>query len=455
MNVAALRAERAKSVDKLTALQEFDDLTPEQVAEWDAVKAEIKKIDAKVTRALEVQEFEAGQARPVGETGGEGVRKAAPGVGHNSGHKVYAKAEDDPYKKDPSLIVGAMIKMVASAKGDVFRALDFAEARYGADHEVTRACAIAKALNTTSGSAGGFVVPPEFVEQIIPLLYNKTAVRKAGCVTMPMPNGTMTVPKMTGGSQAYWVGEGLPIGTSQPSFGQIVATAHKLAALVPITNDQLKYAVPTFDAMVRDDLATQIALAEDSAFLRGNGLQFMPKGLDSIVLASNQKISNATPTFGTINTELTQLVTTLENANIPMDRGAFIMAPRVKNSLMNLQNQQGQYIYRDEMRGGTLNGYKFFSTAQIPTNLIVGPNADCSEIYFADFAQCMILEARSLEFSISTEAMFQDALGNLVSTFQNDMTLIRGILAEDFQVRYDNAVATLSGVRWGASGTGT
>jgi HK97 family phage major capsid protein len=433
MNVAELQAARAKSFDIMAALGELDVLTPAQVADYDKAKADVKAYDEQIERKRETQAMMAKAARPVG-----------------SG--VAAQVKNDPYEKDPSLIIGAMIKMVAKAKGDVIRAFDYAEAAYGASHPVTEAMGQSKALNTATGSAGGFVVPPDFVDYIIPLLYAKTVVRRAGALVQPMPNGTMSIPKMTGGSAAYWIGEAKAISESAPTFGQVVATAHKLAALVPISNDQMRYATPQFDGMVRNDLAMQIALAEDAAAIRGAGTAYSPKGLLTYCLASQTIASNPNYTTATVNNELAGAITRLELANLPLEKVGWLMSPRTKNYLLNIQNANGFYIYREEMTElKTLLGYPFFTTTQIPINLVVGPNADCSEIYLCDFGETMILESRQLEFAISTEGVYVDANGQMQSAFQNDLTIIRGIMAEDFQLRHDQAVAIITGVRWSPS----
>ena len=427
-----LLASRASQITTMTTLAAIARPTAEQVKNYDDAKGEVTALDAQITRLKETQDAMAKAALPVA-----GATIKAP-----------AAPKTDAYERDPSIVVGGMLKMIAMAKGSVHNAVDYAVGIYGENHPVTKAMMEAKALNTTSGSAGGFLVPPDFVDMIIPLLYAKTVVRAAGALTMPMPNGTMTIPKMTGGSQAYWIGETKSIPESAPSFGQVVATAHKLAALVPVSNDQMRYAAPQFDTMLRNDIVKQVALAEDAAFIRGLGTQFSPRGLRSFALPPELLASAAAYTPTSVNQELAGLVTKLEMANIGMGKVGWLMSPRTKNYLYNLQNSLGLYVYRDEMKEGKLLMYPYWTTTQIPVNLTVGSNTDCSELYIVDFMECMILESRQMEFAISTEGTYTDANGVLQSAFQNDLTLIRAIMAEDFQLRHNEAVAIDVGVRW-------
>ena len=401
--------------------------------DFDAAEAEVAEIDAQLDRLARHEKAMAGAAVAVDKTG-----------------KASVTVKTDPYDKDPSIVVGGMIKMLAMAKGSVIHAVDYAIGMYGEDHPVAKAMLQAKALSTLTGASGGFVVPPDFVDEIIPLLYAKTVVRKAGAIPLPMPNGTMTIPKMTGGSAAYWIGETKPIPESAPGFGQVVATAHKLAALVPVSNDMMRYAAPQFDTMLRNDVVKQVALAEDAAFVRGAGTQFSPRGMRSFATALGTQLLSSTATYtqASVNQELAGLVNKVESANVAMTKPGWLMSPRTKNYLYNLQNSLGLYVYRDEMKDGMLLQYPFYTTTQIPTNLVLGSNNDCSELYFVDFAECMILESRQMEFAISTEGTYTDANGVIQSAFQNDLTLIRAIMAEDFQMRHDEAIALDQGVRW-------
>lgn len=433
--VPELQAAAAQAVDKAHALASLDVLTAEQETEYKGFLAEADNYRSQIERRKAMEAEQAKLALPVGRDADAMTR-------------IFAKAKTDPYEKDPSLILGGLIRLCAQGKGDIDKALAIGERSYSEGHPVVVAMAATKALSTGTGVAGGFTVPPDFVDMIVPLLYAKSVIRKAGAISIPMPNGTMTIPKMTSGATASWVGEGQQPAASQPGFGQIVATAHKLMALVPLTNDLLRYATPQLDAKVRDDMVMQITLAEDIAFVRGLGTQFSPKGLKSFALSTQTLTSTFAYTLTTVNNELAGLVNKLESANIPMSKPGWLMHPRTKNYLMNLQNSLGLYVYQAQMQGGNLLGIPFYTTTQIPTNLTVNSNANCSEIYLVDFAECMILEGRSLEFAISTEGSFVDTTGSTVNAFAQDMVIIRALLAEDFQLQHNEAVAFDQGVAW-------
>lgn len=431
MTIAEIRAARALTVKRLTTLAELDTLTAEQEAEFGRLEGEVKGFDAQIDRKQKALDLAASTAQPVGQSA-----------------TVPAAAETDPYVKEKSLVVGGIVRLAAMSKGNVMDAGRLAPSTYGESHPVADAMGKIKALSTTVGSAGGFVVPPDYATSIIEMLYPRTVVRKAGARVIHMPNGTMTLPKLLGGAQAQWVGETQAPGVSQQKFGQVVASARKLMALVPVSNDMMRYATPGFDAKVRDDLVMQIALTEDATFLRSMGTQFTPRGIRSFVLASQVIASAGAYTLTTVSQELGGLQTKLEEANIAGVKPCFVMRPRTKNYLMNVQNAQGLYVFRDEMTKGTLLGWPFFTTTQVPNNLVVGGNSDCSEVYAVDMNEVVIYESRQFELAISTEATYTDENGQQQNAFAQDMSLIRCLTAEDLQMDHDEGVALLNGVRW-------
>ena len=54
----------------------------------------------------------------------------------------------------------------------------------------------------------------------------------------------------------------------------------------------------------------------------------------------------------------------------------------------------------------------------------------------------------ALELGVSREATYVDTNGQLVHTFQQDQSLVRAIAEHDFQMRHDEAVVVIQGVRW-------
>lgn len=369
-----------------------------------------------------------------------------------------ARARQKDHESDPSLVIGAIARMMVAGGGTVLGARSASIGILGERHPVTEVLHGARgygggkaerALMAGVGPSGGFLVPPDYVAELIEVLRPMTVVRASNPRMIEMPRGTMQMPRQTQAATATYSGETTAIPVSQQSVGQIVATYKKLTALTPVTNDLIRYSDPAVDALVRDDLAKVIARREDLAFILGDGTSDSPRGFYSYALPSMTIASNASYTLTTAAQELGGMLNAIESANVPMNDLVWIMHPRSKNYLLNVQNSNGFYVYREEMTlTKTLLGWPFKTTTQIPINLTVSSNSDCSYIFLVSMEQALLFDSMRLELAVSREGTYTDANSNLVSVFQNDQTLIRGIAEHDFHMRHDEAIALLTGVRY-------
>jgi HK97 family phage major capsid protein len=350
-----------------------------------------------------------------------------------------AKANDDP--KTKGLVAAQMARAWAAARGNAKMASEFAT-KVGMDD------AVVKALATSPGTAGGFTIPPGYSNEIIELLYNRVAVRSMGARTMPMPNGSLTIPKLTAGITATYIGENQPDTGQQPQFGVISATWKKLRATVPISNDLLLFSDPKTDVIVRDDMTNSFAQAEDAAFLLGPGTGLSPKGIVNWIPAAN--IFGAGSADGSdltlVIADLFKLPRTLEQGNIPFTKPGWIMSPRSKYFLMQVRDSVGNFYFLEEMRRGTLLGYPYVSTAGVPNTGY--PSTSDSFIVFGNWDDAVVAESSDLVLDSSTEASYWTGTA-LVSAFANDLTLIRGIARHDFIVRREESFAMLNDLQWG------
>ena len=85
------------------------------------------------------------------------------------------------------------------------------------------------------------------------------------------PNGRLQFPKLTGGSTAYWVGEGTSITESTPATGNLDLQAKKLGIFVKVNNELVRFASPSAEGLIRNDMARTAALKADLAMLEGAG----------------------------------------------------------------------------------------------------------------------------------------------------------------------------------------
>ena len=286
-----------------------------------------------------------------------------------------------------------------------------------------------KALGTTVDTAGGTLVPLPMLGELIDLQRNLEAFAAAGAQEIAMPpNGRIQFPRLTGGSTAYWVGEGTAITESQPTTGNLDLQAKKLGVLVKINNELLRFASPSAEGLVRFDMARAAAIKADLAMLEGTGGTQI-KGLITYTGVGSH-------TAGTVgangNTFQPQDVAGME-ARLPdaIDAPtAWMMRKSLFAGLMNRRadavtaaDSKGQFLFRNAQSTSAappveLYGTKVVRSAQISGARTKGTGIDLTYILLGYFPDWLVARLGVMEFLAS---------GHGDTALQNDMTYLRGI----------------------------
>ena len=293
-----------------------------------------------------------------------------------------------------------------------------------------------KALGEGTGSAGGYLVPEQHVSEVKDRITAQAVVRRAGATVYPMGTDTLNIPRVSGGATAYWVGENTQITSSDQTFAQTQLVARVLAAMVKVSNQLLQDTSGSAEAAIRRDIAKVLALAEDLAFIGGDGTANKPlgiintSGVNEVTLGAN----GGTPGFDTIYDALYQVELNSGAAS------AWIMHPRTKNTLRKIKDSSGQYIYNVSpslREPDSLMGIPVYLTTQRPANLTVGSSTDCSYIICGQFDEAIIGERLGMEFSIDQSG----------TAFEYYQSWIRAISRLDFTLRTPGDFCKVTGVR--------
>ena len=284
---------------------------------------------------------------------------------------------------------------------------------------------------------GGVTVPQNLYDEIIPLLRQTGVTRSLGVTELPLPNGNLNLVKQTGAANFKWVGENKPIGNSKVTMGNIKLSAKKLAGIIPISNELLADSSIAADRFVRDEMVAGISEAEDITSLYGSGTENAPQGV-SVACAANKIDVNGALTADIIYQMVGKIISAkLTNPNLAWRIPGVLWA-----QLYGMQTANGAYIFREEMKDGKLCGYPF----KIDNNITVGADANGkTQIYFGDWKHFLIGTASALQIAVSTDASYTDG-ETKVSAFENDLTLMRAIVREDFGVRYTEAFVFADGI---------
>jgi len=127
-----------------------------------------------------------------------------------------------------------------------------------------------KAHSEGVNTAGGYLVPDEFENEIISLRENYGVFRRNAKV-YPMSSDTLRIPKRASGLTAYFVGE-ITAGTeSTQTFDNVNLVAKKLMCITTISNELLEDAMVNIGDDIANEIAYQFSYKEDDAGFNGDG----------------------------------------------------------------------------------------------------------------------------------------------------------------------------------------
>jgi len=358
-------------------------------------------------------------------------------------------------QKDPDHL-GRVLWALAASRVDEAKAVDLARKSYdGAIRD-----AVVKTLTASVYTSGGSLVPTDTASEIIEYLRPAAVIRRLGARVLPMPNGNLTIGSMTGGATATYYGEAASATASQGTTGSVVLSAKKLITIVPISKDLLRTANPLTDQMIREDAIGAMAAKEDACFIRSDGTAAQPKGLKYWTPSANITTVNATVNLANVTTDLGKLVLNLLNADCRMTRPAWIIAPRTWYYLVTVRDSNGNFAFRNEMLSGpqlqngvpsgTLFGYPYGVTTQIPITIQYTGSANESEVYLADLGDAIIGDTLRMTVELGDGVAYYNSDGTLTGGFSRDEVALKIVAEHDFAMRHTASVTYAPDCDWGA-----
>jgi HK97 family phage major capsid protein len=127
-----------------------------------------------------------------------------------------------------------------------------------------------KSQTEGTNSEGGFTVP-EIVSSSLIWLRNEYGIARRYSRIYPMTSDTLNVPNASTSTTTYYPGEATAITASDVVFSQVQLLAKKLAILTIVSKELNEDTVIDFGAMLAQDFAYGLALAEDAAAFQGDG----------------------------------------------------------------------------------------------------------------------------------------------------------------------------------------
>lgn len=459
--IASLEAKRAANAARMEevatkSIDRGETMAADEQEEFDGLEAEVKQIDADLTRLRALERVKLATAKPAA-----GAKSADTESRNPSTVPAQVRLTE---KLDKGIGFARLAKVKALAKLDGESVSTVAKNIYGEDSlvygVVTKAAVPAGSTldgNWASPLVGeGSDIFADFVEFLRP----RTILGRFGENGIPgLRRVPFNVPLIgeTDGGEGYWVGEGKAKPLTRFGFERNILDIYKVANIAVVTEELLRRSSPAADALLRDRLAAALAARLDIDFVNP-AKAAVPGASPASITNGVTAVASSGGDADAIRADIRALMGTFIAANNAPTTGAWIMGSTTALSLSMMVNPLGQSEFGSiNMTGGTFAGLPAIVSDYVPAGTVILANA--SDIYLADEGGVQVKmsdqAAVEMDDNPSHDSTTPTGATSMVSLWQTNSV---GFLAERFinwSRRRPSAVAILTGATWGTAAPAT
>lgn len=244
-------------------------------------------------------------------------------------------------------------------------------------------------LTAGTDAAGGYTVATELLaSSFIDMLRNAMMTQRAGARILSGLVGDVAIPRQTGGATAYWVAESGAPTESTHAFDQVSLIPKTVGAYSDISRKLLLQSSVDIEALVRQDLATVLALELDRAALHGSGSSNQPTGIAAT--SGIGSVAGGTNGLAPTYAHLIALETEVAQDNADIGRVAYMTNTKVRGKLKStVVGTDQRMVWSDG--ASPMNGYPAWITNQVSSALTKGSSSGvCSAIFFGNWGDLLI-----------------------------------------------------------------
>jgi HK97 family phage major capsid protein/HK97 family phage prohead protease len=231
-------------------------------------------------------------------------------------------------------------------------------------------------LTVGTASAAGDLVGTDFRPgSFIELLRNRSALAGMGVSSLTGLSGNVAIPRQTGAATAYWVAESGSPTESNQTVDQVNMTPKTVGAFTDYSRRLMLQSSIDVEQMIRQDLATVLALEIDRVGLYGLGNSNQPLGIKLTTGINTVDFGAATPTYA----EVVDMESQIAADNADIGAMAYLLNASLRGALKTKDKgtDTGAYVFEP---GGTINGY----------NAVVSNQVASGDVFFAVWSQLIM-----------------------------------------------------------------
>ena len=221
-------------------------------------------------------------------------------------------------------------------------------------------------------------------------LTNKLVVAGLGTRIMSGLKGDVSIPKLSAGVSAAFVGEGSAVAEANQTFAEVLLQPKQLGVFTDISRKLMLQSDPSAEAIVREDILSAVAQKVEDVVIEGGGSNeptgiTQTSGIGSVAIGTN-----GGPVTWAAVTNLVKEVE-VDNASIS-NSTAFLTNSKVKAKMASVAKvSSSDSVMILDAPWDELYGYKLAVTNAVPSDLTKGSTSGtCSAMIYGDFAQLIM-----------------------------------------------------------------
>jgi HK97 family phage major capsid protein/HK97 family phage prohead protease len=242
-----------------------------------------------------------------------------------------------------------------------------------------------KATTGYTGTGSNTVATELLAGSFIDVLRNKALLLQNATMLSGL-TGNVDIPKQTSKTSASWIGEDDAAPSTDVNFGIVSLRAKTLAAKSAITRRLLMQSSIGVEALVRENLARDLAIALDYAGFYGDGTSNAPTGIKATAGVASKTFAGANPTF----TELVEMETAVALANADVQSMAYIANASFRGYAKSTKKFSDASMNTIWEQGDTVNGYRALVTNQTAAG----------DVFFGNFSDLLVGMWGGLEITV-------------------------------------------------------
>jgi HK97 family phage major capsid protein len=301
------------------------------------------------------------------------------------------------------------------------------------------------AIGWASGSAGGYWVDSELLpKQFVEYYYANLVTKQAGITILPCSGAPVNIPKITGATTTYWMGQNHAIDEASPTPGTLSLVPHFCGCRARLSKFMVNASPGAAEAIIRQDMARSLACAVEHAIFEGvhgtTNANEEPTGW--LNTGSINTVSTGTHGAAITMAYLDDMIVALDIDNVPQDGRAFFMTPRTWHVVSALMGSvsAGNYLFSpgglaSVPRDQRIRGIPVFTTNNLSSNVTVHVcGTNLASVFLTRMPDAILAEWGGIDLAATDT-------GGLA--WEQNAVEIRGVYACDVGLRNVNSCCQL------------